>query len=184
MERLWAGWRSLYVEGADAAATPGVADLAAQPATGSLFERILASGRPDSDTYIIWRGAAVFAILNLYPYTTGHVLVLPYIARPQLHDLTDDESTELWDGARRAAAAVTEVYHPEGLNIGLNLGRAAGAGVPDHLHLHVVPRWSGDTNFMTALADTRIAPEALDRTWERLVAAWPGGDSVAGPGSG
>lgn len=163
-ERLWAGWRTAYVAASGSVAGTG---------TGTVFERILASGLPDERTYIVWRGAECFAILNIHPYTNGHVLILPYAARLDLASLTAAESDELWDGARLAAAAVQVAYAPDGLNIGINQGVAAGAGVPDHLHLHVVPRWSGDTNFITTLAETRVLPESLADSWRKLREAWP-----------
>ncbi|MCP4086743.1 MAG: HIT domain-containing protein [Actinomycetia bacterium] len=165
IERLWAGWRLAYIEGVDhSAAVPG--------GEGSLFERILGSGLPDDQTWILWRGEHCFALLNAYPYTSGHVLVMPNRAVPGLAGLTGAESAELWQGIQLAVAAVTDAYRPEGLNVGFNLGRAAGAGVPDHLHAHVLPRWSGDTNFTTAIAETRVVPEALTDTWRRLRDAW------------
>ena len=99
--------------------------------------------------------------------------MLPQRAVQQLTDLDDDEYAELWHGVRLATRAVESAYAPHGINVGANLGRGAGAGIPDHLHVHVLPRWDGDTNFMTAIADTRVMPETLATTWERLSAAWP-----------
>lgn len=171
IERLWAGWRLAYVESAP---SDGV-----DAGPGSLFERILGSGRPDRETYVVWRGRTCAALLNAYPYTNGHLMVLPRRAVADLAALTDDEHHELWDGVRAAVAALTAAYRPEGVNVGLNLGPASGAGVPDHLHVHVLPRWRGDTNFMTTVAETRVLPEALDATWAKVRAAWP----VADPGS-
>lgn len=162
-DRLWAGWRSEYVN--------------AEPAAGegSLFERILNSGRPDKETYVVWRGQWASALLNLYPYTTGHVLVLPNRAAEDLSELTEDEAAELWLGIRRATVALKTAYGCHGLNVGFNLGRAGGAGIPDHLHAHVLPRWTGDTNFMASIAETRVLPESLDVTWDKLRQAWPAG---------
>ncbi|MEA3019265.1 MAG: adenylyltransferase [Actinomycetota bacterium] len=161
MDRLWAGWRGEYV------ATAG------DPSVACVFCRILASGEPDEATYIVWRGDAVFAILNAYPYASGHLMVLPYRHVAEVDELSPAESSELWTGATAAIAAVKAAYGPEGLNLGANLGRAGGAGVPGHLHLHVVPRWAGDTNFMTSVAETRVLPEALDASAAKLRAAWP-----------
>jgi ATP adenylyltransferase len=161
LERLWAGWRSVYVASGVAAGD------------GSVFSRILASGLPDEETYIVWRGATVFAILNRYPYGTGHLLVMPYREVASLEDLTADESTELWDAIRAAVVAVRHAYAPDGVNVGANLGEAAGAGVPDHVHVHVLPRWAADSNFMTSVAETRVLPEALPDTWRKLRDAWP-----------
>ena len=122
---------------------------------------------------IVWRGELVFALLNAYPYTSGHLMVLPKRAVRQLDELDDDEYGELWHGVRLATRAVQTAYQPHGINVGANLGRGAGAGIPDHLHVHVLPRWDGDTNFMTAIADTRVVPESLGVTWERVREAWP-----------
>jgi ATP adenylyltransferase len=163
LERLWAGWRTAYVENAGAADTEG---------TTSPFTAILASGRPDEETHILWRGAHCFAILNAFPYTTGHLMVMPYRQVGALAALTDDEHNELWAGVRAAVAAVEAAYRPDGLNVGMNLGRSAGAGVSTHLHVHVLPRWDGDTNFMTTVAETRVLPEALDASAAKLRAAW------------
>ena len=107
------------------------------------------------------------------PCTSGHMLVLPRRAVATLDALTTDEHLELWSTVRDAVAAIGEAYSPDGMNIGLNLGRAAGAGIDGHLHVHVLPRWSGDTNFTTTTAGTRVLPEALDETWRRLRGAWP-----------
>ncbi|CAN5734249.1 HIT domain-containing protein [soil metagenome] len=166
VERLWAGWRSRYVE------DPSV-DAAPDDDGRSLFEHILASGEPDERTYIVWRGERCFAILNAYPYTNGHVMVLPYRAVAELEDLDAAEAGELWPAVTAAVVAIKAAYAPGGVNVGLNLGAAAGAGVPGHLHVHCLPRWGGDTNFMTAVAETRVLPEPLDRSWQKLRAAWP-----------
>jgi ATP adenylyltransferase len=168
LERLWAGWRAAYV--ADHAA--GTAD-AVRTDGGSVFTRILASGAPDDEIGVVHRGPLCFAILNRFPYGTGHLLVMPYREVPALHDLTDDEHAELWATVRHAVAAIEAAYGPDGVNVGANLGEAAGAGVPGHLHVHVLPRWHADSNFMTAVAETRVLPESLPDTWKKLTAAWP-----------
>jgi len=139
----------------------------------TIFEQILGADLPDEETFVLWRGDGVFAILNIHPYTSGHVLVLPYEPRQTLDELTEQESTELWRGVQLAARAIDQAYQPHGMNIGMNIGKAGGAGIPDHLHAHIVPRWTGDTNFMTALADTRVIPEPLELTWQKLRATWP-----------
>ncbi|MGH9066962.1 MAG: HIT family protein [Acidimicrobiales bacterium] len=138
------------------------------------FCRILASGEPDSSTFVVWRGDRCVAVLNAYPYAAGHLMVMPARHVGELDALEGAEGTELWAGVTRAVSALRASYRPEGLNVGLNLGRAAGAGIPGHLHVHVVPRWNGDTNFMTTLASTRVLPEALPVTWGRVRSAWPG----------
>ena len=139
----------------------------------TLFEAIEASGLPDEETFVVHRGAKCLALLNAYPYTSGHLLVVPRRAVAALAELTEDEPAALWSTVRDAVAAVEAAYLPGGVNVGLNQGAAAGAGVPGHLHVHVLPRWSGDTNFMTTTAGTRVLPEALGETWRRLVEAWP-----------
>jgi len=165
LDRWWAGWRHEYINAASAQEL--------DDGEGSLFERILGRGLPDDEAYVLTRGPLVSALLNAYPYNSGHLLVLPNRAVPSLSDLTDDEEMALWRTVRHGVAAIEAAYSPEGVNVGLNLGRAAGAGVPDHLHVHCLPRWSGDTNFMTAVAETRVLPEPLDITWRRLRDAWP-----------
>jgi len=164
--RLWAGWRSEYV--ADIEAATSATD------EGTLFERLGSADIEDSVSRVVWRGEYTFAILNAYPYSTGHLMVVPYRAVAELDALTPDESTELWATVTAGVAALREAYDPDGFNVGLNLGKAGGAGVPDHLHVHCLPRWSADTNFMTSVADTRVLPESLDSTWRRLRDAWPG----------
>ena len=162
MERLWAGWRSAYV------AASGDHELA-----GSIFTQILASGLPDEETRVVWRGELVFAILNAFPYTSGHLLVMPYREVGELEDLGPEEAAALWAAVRDAVVAVKAAYRPHGVNVGLNLGEAAGAGIPGHLHVHVLPRWNADSNFMTSIAEVRVLPESLGDTWARLRAAWP-----------
>lgn len=167
LDRHWAGWRSDYLMGAVAGAGGSSGEH------GSLFEQILCSGEPDDVTYVLWRGEHTFAILNAYPYNCGHLMVLPKRAVADLEDLTADESAELWAAVTAGVRAVKAAYQPQGVNVGLNLGHAAGAGVPDHLHVHCLPRWFGDTNFVTTIAEARVLPEALSVTWQRLRAAWP-----------
>ena len=165
LDRIWAGWRIPYIETTGGAAPP--------PGEGSLFERILTSGLSDEEARVVRRGETCSALLNAYPYNNGHLMVMPNRAAPELEDLEDDEHVELWSMVRDATVAVKAAYHPDGVNIGVNLGRGAGAGVPDHLHVHVLPRWAGDTNFMTTVAETRVLPEPLGDTWRKLRDAWP-----------
>ena len=138
-----------------------------------MFSRILHSGLPDVDTHIVHRGEHVFAILNAFPYSVGHLLVLPYREVADLEDLEPGEAAELWQTVTDAVVAIKAAYRPEGVNVGVNLGRPAGGSVSDHLHVHVVPRWTGDANFMTATANTRTLPEALPDTAAKLRATWP-----------
>ncbi|MGI9604797.1 MAG: HIT family protein [Acidimicrobiales bacterium] len=167
MARLWAGWRIPYILADDDERTKG------HPEGLSLFEGIEQSGLDDSVSYVVWRGARAFALLNAYPYTSGHLMVLPKCAAENLEDLGADTYTELFEGVRMAIIAVKKAYQPDGVNMGMNLGRASGAGVPDHLHVHVLPRWSGDTNFVTSIAEARVLPESLAESWQRIVDAWP-----------
>jgi ATP adenylyltransferase len=166
LEHLWNGWRASYVQ-----ALPPTASTA--PTDGSVFSRILGSGLPDTETNIVHRGPTCFAILNAYPYAVGHVLVLPYREVGDLEALTGEETTELWSTVTDAVRAIKATYRPEGVNVGINLGKPAGGSVSEHLHVHVVPRWTGDSNFMTAIANTRTLPEPLVDTASRLRAAWP-----------
>ena len=121
------------------------------------------------------RGAEVFAILNAFPYAVGHVLVLPYREVSELEDLSPSETAELWTTVTDAVSALKAAYRPEGLNVGINLGKPAGGSVSQHLHVHVLPRWSGDVNFMEAIANTRTMPEALVDTASKIRAAWGSG---------
>lgn len=166
MDRLWAGWRSSYLENTGQPVAPGPG--------GCVFCGLLAAGTPDVETLIVWRSPLVAAVLNAYPYGSGHVLVMPTRHAGELAGVTGEERTALWETVHAAVEAVTAAYRPGGVNVGANLGRAAGAGIPGHLHVHVLPRWDGDTNFMTSVAEARVLPEALDETWRRLRAAWPG----------
>lgn len=165
LERLWAGWRSSFVQGKSVSAN--IAD----DAEGTLFERVLAS-TDDEAAAIIHRGAAVSVLLNIYPYGSGHMLVVPNRGVAKLSELSADESRELWDTVQHAVGVAERVYNPDGVNVGLNQGRAGGASVPDHLHVHVLPRWEADTNFMTAIAETRVLPEPLEESIRKLRASW------------
>jgi ATP adenylyltransferase len=144
-----------------------------QGAAECVFCAIAAGGAPSEDNGVLWRDETTFAVLNAYPYASGHLLVMPLRHVDALGELTASESAGLWEGTRLAARAVEAAYDPDGMNMGANLGRAAGAGIPAHLHLHVLPRWSGDTNFMTSVAAVRVMPESLAESWRRLSEAWP-----------
>jgi ATP adenylyltransferase len=170
LEQLWAGWRHEYIEGATArerehgeAHDPGAC----------VFCRLAASGDASEDNLVVWRGQWSFVVLNAYPYASGHVLVLPLRHVGSLAELNEEESQEVWQATGDATKAIETAYNPDGLNLGANLGRAAGAGIPAHVHLHVLPRWAGDTNFMTSVAGVRVMPETLDSVWKRLRGAWP-----------
>lgn len=138
-----------------------------------MFTRLLASGLPDTETHIVYRGVHVFALLNAFPYTSGHLMVLPYQEIANLEDLAHETAVELWSTVTDAVRAVKAAYRPGGVNVGINLGRAAGGSVSEHLHVHVVPRWNGDANFMMAVAEARTLPEPLSFSAEKLRSAWP-----------
>ncbi|MCU1335452.1 MAG: histidine triad protein [Bryobacterales bacterium] len=157
MDRLWTPWRYRYVS---TAGSKG----------GCIFCEAAASS-DDRGNYVVLRAERNFAILNLYPYTSGHLMIAPYEHVATLagaHPATLEEMMRL---TARAEQALRQVYRPDGINIGMNLGEAAGAGVPGHIHMHVLPRWTGDASFMTTIAETRVLPETLDTTYERLKAA-------------
>jgi ATP adenylyltransferase len=162
MERIWAGWRSAYV--ADATGGP--------PSECALCEVVNGQATED-DRLVVHADALVTVALNLYPYTSGHLLVLPrrHVSEPA--DLDEEASRALWATTLVALEAVKLAYRPDGVNFGANLGRAAGAGIPGHFHIHVLPRWSGDANFLTTLAETRVLPEALPDSLAKLRVAWP-----------
>jgi len=171
LEHLWAGWRREYIVQATERERTGEP---AHDEDGCVFCRLARSGEPSEDNLVVWRGELTFVVMNAYPYATGHVLVMPLRHEASLGGLTEGESAELWSATRQAVATIEAAFDPDGLNMGANLGRAAGAGLPAHVHLHVLPRWSGDTNFMTSVAETRVMPESLQLSWKRLTDAWPG----------
>lgn len=156
MEVLHAPWRIQYILGPKP-----------PPSDTSLFTRI-AQSNDDEANYVITRARTCFALLNSFPYNGGHVLVVPYRQVPDLGDLTDDELCDLMKVTRRCQAVLTKVMKPDGFNIGINLGRVAGAGIVEHLHIHIVPRWNGDTNFMPVIAGVNVLPEALSDVAAKL----------------
>ena len=153
MDFLFTPWRYAYITNAD-------------KIPGCLFCEILK--KDDRAAWIVHRGKHCFVMLNAFPYTSGHVMIVPYAHVPELRKLDSDTAHEVIDLAQKAETVLREVYRPDGLNMGINLGRAAGAGVADHVHLHVLPRWVGDTNFMTVAGETRVMPESLEQTYEKL----------------
>ena len=171
LEHLWAGWRRDYIVEATARERAGGL---AHDEESCVFCRLAASGPPSEENLVVWRGELTFVVMNAYPYASGHVLVMPLRHAASLAALHEAESAEMWSATNRAVATIEKAYDPDGLNMGANLGRAAGAGLPAHVHLHVLPRWSGDTNFMTSVAETRVMPETLQLSWKRLTDAWPG----------
>ena len=137
-------------------------------ASGAASECIFCNTAPGRDDLVLVRGRLTYVILNLYPYNNGHLMVVPDRHVATLEASTPEERVELMRFTRHAEMALTEAYAPQGINIGINLGRPAGAGVPDHLHVHLVPRWNGDTNFMTVIGNVRVLPEDLGATAEKL----------------
>ena len=141
-----------------------------KPDTGCVFCRRGAGGDASQtpDPLVVFRGTAAYIVLNKYPYNNGHLLIVPYRHTPTLASLTPEELQEMAQLTQRVEVVLREAYHPDGLNIGINLGKPAGAGVVEHVHIHAVPRWNGDTNFMTVFGDTRVLPEDLESTASRL----------------
>jgi len=158
---MWSPWRSEYVSDANER-TP--------PDGTSLFKHLLEEDN-DEENLILWRGEHVFVIMNRYPYNNGHLLILPNREVSEFRNLTGAERRALADTVDRCIGWLRQTLSPEGFNVGMNLGRAAGAGLPEHLHMHVVPRWEGDTNFMSSTAETRVLPEDLSTTYQKLRAA-------------
>ena len=174
-ENLWAGWRSAYVATVAAGEHPEpVEDVAGGDghAVACVFCRILATDAPDEVRHVVRTGELTTVILNAFPYVSGHVLVMPLRHVGDLEELEQAERAEMWGLVSEAVAALRSAYEPDGFNIGLNLGRAAGAGIPGHLHVHVMPRWVGDTNFMAVAAGVRVMPETLEDTWRKLHDNW------------
>ena len=153
MEHLWSPWRLAYITGAS-------------QATGCVFCDALTN--PDAEPLVLFRGVTCFVILNLFPYNNGHLMVIPHRHIGSLAAATPEELAELIDLTRTSEMALTEAYQPHGINMGINLGKPAGAGILDHVHMHVVPRWNGDTNFMSVVGKTRVLAEELPDTAARL----------------
>jgi len=164
VDHLWAPWRMGYV----AAEQPEGCIFCTKPAAGD-----------DEGNQILYRGDTIFLMLNAFPYNTGHLMVAPYRHLGEPLEMAPQESSELLYGIRLAIEALTAALKPHGFNIGMNVGHVAGAGYADHIHVHVVPRWSGDTNFMAVTANTRVVPESLGSTFRRLKEALAGGGAHA-----
>ncbi len=162
LERLWADWRSEYVANADVTL-----------AQSGCVMCNLVNAPDDAEALVLERTDATITVMNLFPYGSGHLMVAPVRHEPSYLDLTDEENAAIARAQVRALQAIQDTYAPDGANVGANLGRAGGAGVPGHLHVHVLPRWNGDTNFMTAIAETRVLPESLRAGYDKLKANWP-----------
>ncbi len=154
MDHLWSPWRFKYIASADREEECVLCRIDAE--------------HKDAENYVVHRASLNFVVLNLFPYTSGHLMIVPYEHRASLAEVGEATTNEMIELAKRAQLALETEYHPDGFNIGMNLGRSAGAGVADHLHLHVVPRWSGDANFVSIVGETRVLPEDLSATYQKL----------------
>lgn len=162
MDILWTPWRFSYV-------SDGV------NRDGCIFcEKIAAERQRDAENLILHRGKRNFVVLNLYPYTTGHAMIAPYAHEPRLAGLDAETRGEMMELGQKIEGALEQTYHPDGFNMGMNLGRSAGAGVAGHVHLHFLPRWTGDSSFMTTIGETRVQPEDLATTYRKLAAFFKG----------
>jgi len=159
MKRMSTPWRRAYIEGHE-------------KEDGCVFCNALAKKQDGPKNLIVHRGERAFVIVNLYPYTNGHLMVAPMEHRPSLELLDAGARAEMMELTSQAVALLKKIYHPHAFNVGANIGRAAGAGVPDHVHLHIVPRWSGDSNFMSVLGETRVLPETIEETYKRIREGW------------
>lgn len=157
MERLWSPWRARYIaSGVDA------------QKGGCVFCTIASDEEHDEENLVLYRAQHCFVVLNLYPYISGHLMIVPYLHTSEFDTTPKEITDEMMDQAKRAQSALKDVYNPAGFNMGMNLGAAAGAGIADHLHIHMLPRWGGDTNFMTTVGETRVLPEDLPTTYSKL----------------
>jgi ATP adenylyltransferase len=163
LDRLWAGWRASYIDEVATQRVPGDDDC--------LFERLAAAD--PTEALVVARNDRAFAVMNAYPYTSGHLMVAPVRHVATLAELSREDAAAVMALTQDATAAIDTAYSPHGINVGVNIGRAAGAGIPGHVHVHVLPRWDGDTNFMTAVAEARVLPEPLTTSYDKLRAAWP-----------
>ena len=161
MNYLWSPWRMEYI-------------LNPKSDEGCIFCNGLQ--QPDGpENLIVYRGAKAFVMLNRFPYTSGHLMIVPYVHQPSLEMLDSETRAEIMDLSAQAIQVLQALYTPQGFNLGMNIGNAAGAGVTEHVHLHVVPRWVGDTNFMSSVSQTRVLPELLAETFRRVKEAWDAG---------
>ena len=176
MDRMWSPWRSQHLTDFERAHRP--------EGEGSVFARIAADPERDAEHFVVWRGERVFVVMNLYPYNNGHLLLVPYRQVADYQALTEEEQAEIAALIGRAMDWLDTALRPDGYNVGMNQGHAGGAGIPDHLHFHVVPRWRGDTNFMPVTGETKVIPEGLRETYQKLrnaVAAGPAPRDATAP---
>lgn len=154
MDYLWTPWRYAYVS-------------TAEKANGCVFCELVKLG-DDEKAHIVYRGKHCFVVLNAFPYTPGHVMIVPYQHLDELRKLPQEAANEMIALSQRMESVLRELYHPDGINLGMNIGKAAGAGIAGHIHMHALPRWVADANFLSVVGETRILPEALDLTWKRI----------------
>lgn len=159
MKRMTTPWRRKYIEGHI-------------KEDGCVFCNALAKTEDNSKNLIVHRGQRAFVIVNLFPYTNGHLMVAPMDHKASLELLDSETRAEMMELSSQAIVILKNIYHPQAFNVGANIGKAAGAGVPDHVHMHIVPRWAGDSNFMSVLGETRVLPETIDETYERVKEGW------------
>jgi ATP adenylyltransferase len=157
MDYLWTPWRYAYVS-------------TAEKTTGCVFCDA-AAANDDAKTRIVHRGQHCFVILNTYPYTPGHVMIVPYAHLDELRNLPPEAANEMMELSQRMESVLRDLYHPDGINLGMNIGKAAGAGIAGHIHMHVLPRWVADANFLSVVGETRVLPETLEETWKRMTKA-------------
>ena len=159
MKRMWSPWRSEHIE-----------RVAANPEGygKDVFSRIAEDAARDAENLVVWRGETLFVVMNLFPYNNGHLLIVPYRRITTYQELLANEQVELSRTIGKCIGWLDHALSPDGVNVGMNIGKAAGAGIPDHLHVHVVPRWAGDTSFMSSAADTRVIPESMESTYRKL----------------
>lgn len=159
MDRLWSPWRNEYI---------AAGNRADSVPSECIFCKIQSDPGKDEQNFVLHRAGFNFILLNIHPYISGHLLIVPYEHAAELDACAKETTDELMDLTKRSQTALREAYQPAGFNIGMNLGRAAGAGIKDHLHIHIMPRWIGDTNFMTTIGSTRVHPEELGTTYKKL----------------
>jgi ATP adenylyltransferase len=160
MERLWSPWRSQYIESFN--------EQKDEPEGYCLFCDALGTPEKDEEKYVLFRGNRCYVIMNLYPYNSGHLMVVPYRHLDSLTEMTDEEFLEIMQIIKRCSEVLTRTMNPHGFNIGTNIGRVSGAGIDHHIHFHIVPRWNGDTNFMPVLGDTKVISEEMAKTYRKL----------------
>lgn len=163
MKQMWSPWRSTYIE----SFSPKRKKKAGRKRKGSIFTVAQKAGDDDKN-FIVWRGKQCFVIMNLYPYNSGHLMIVPYREVPNFDDLTPEECAEVMTTSQRAVKALDAVMSPQGYNFGANIGRVSGAGVENHIHFHIVPRWNGDTNFMPVLSGAKVISTDMKTTLKRL----------------